>query len=45
MPGKLNIILLDRTIISNCRDTELPSNVIRTCKYTLWSFLPLNLIE
>ncbi|CAD8142403.1 unnamed protein product [Paramecium pentaurelia] len=35
----------DRTIITNIQDHELPDNTIRTCKYTLWTFLPLNLME
>ncbi|CAD8067999.1 unnamed protein product [Paramecium sonneborni] len=35
----------DRTIITNIQDRDLPDNTIKTCKYTFWTFLPLNLIE
>lgn len=39
------MLISDRKIISSRPDHELPDNLIRTCKYTLLTFLPLNLME
>lgn len=36
---------LDRMIISNQPDREIPDNRIRTSKYTFLTFIPLNLFE
>lgn len=36
--------LLDRTIVSNLPDPELPSNRIDTAKYNIFTFLPFNLL-
>lgn len=41
----VTIHCLDRMIISNQPDREIPDNRIRTSKYTFLTFIPLNLFE
>ena len=42
---RININTLDRKIVSNKVDYDLPDNSIQTNKYTNWNFLPKNLLE
>ena len=37
--------MLDRKIVSNRIDYDLPDNSIQTNKYTKWNFMPKNLLE
>jgi len=37
--------MMDRKIVSNRIDYDLPDNSIQTNKYTKWNFLPKNLLE
>lgn len=37
--------MLDRKIVSNRIDYDLPDNSIQTNKYTKWNFLPRNMLE